>query len=78
MLKKVARPSSEIINWEDFFSQKLLNLVKKLQMQPKVYQEKTYLWIGITVWPGSRNWLYTTGGALSFSGMVQSYISQAL
>ena len=40
MLKKVARPSLEIINWEDFLSQKLLNLVKKLQMQPKLYQEK--------------------------------------
>ena len=35
---------------------------------------KTYLWIGITVWPGTRNWLYTSGGALSFSGMIQSYI----
>ena len=35
---------------------------------------KTYLWIGITVWPGTRNWLYTSGGALSFSGMIQSYM----
>jgi hypothetical protein len=40
MLKKVARPSLEIINWEDFLSQKLFNLVKKLQMQPKMYQKK--------------------------------------
>ena len=60
------------------FEPKTLESSQEITNAAKSLSGKTYLWIGITVWPGSRNWLYTSGGALSFSGMIQSYISQVL
>ena len=52
------------------FEPKTLQSSQEITNKAKSLSGKTYLWIGITVWPGTRNWLYTSGGALSFSGMI--------
>ena len=57
------------------FEPKTLESSQEITNAAKSVSGKTYLWIGITVWPGSRNWLYTSGGALSFSGMIVHFIS---
>ena len=60
------------------FEPKTLESSQEITNAAKIVSGKTYLWIGITVRPGTRNWVYTSGGALSFSGMIQSYTSQVL
>ena len=44
----IAKPSLEIITWEDFLSPKLLNLVKQLQIMPKVRQENHTFGLEVT------------------------------
>ena len=44
----IAKPSLEIITWEDFLSPKLLNLVKQLQIMPKVHQENHTFGLEVT------------------------------
>jgi hypothetical protein len=52
------------------FEPKTLESSQEITNAAQSVSGKTYLWIGITVRPGTRNWVYTSGGELSFSGMI--------